>query len=588
MKIYVAAFLTSLVIGLAAAFMISGSVGPELDKLAGTLIKHPGKTDEDPQEPVLEPAVLLTFANGDVLAEDLTYTSYALGMKSRTIKAVERFVNKVLKGIDPGKPSAAAVFFREGTTKPTLLFCLPVKQQDEFESILNKIGNVYVKNSEKKIAIKGLGILRIEQRGDYAFISGNKSIFNRLSDDDSLFGSFAAKFDVGLRITPDLIPEELKDRFFASLEESVHRNRGKSDSGIEAAQESLEKIDSLIHHTKQFTVGIDIDCENNRFAVETELIADEDSILASEANSNLDLKPTQFAGFDLDDAGFNLNCCSNWSEDKRDFQKTVAEKINSLEFETFGQQPNWDESNYWLTELVAACGESLDSNRIDFGATSIINDGRVSTALGVGIENPARLETFVKTVFEECQKRKSKFICRPRFATHRDIVFHQIERKLSGNESSDTVYGKSMKITIGFNKSAAYIGIGERAFELLKSCIDASANAKSTSHALMSGDFEFSPWLSLVADDTPDLRYVRSLIKNSAAIDRLSFESHAVENGYTSQIEIEMGFARIAWKSIKRAIDRKIYDFGGYRPVKVISGEGGQMPFSSMIRADGN
>ena len=587
MKIYIVAFITSLVVGLTAALMISGTVGPEIDAITGTFTKSSKSAEQDESHSPLEPAVRMTFTTGDELVDDLAYTTYALGLSKSAAYKVNKAVNGFLGTLDGSRPSAVAIFFREGKTKPNLLFCLPVVDRANFENRLNKFGNIHTQDGQTVLATRGMGTLYLKQRGSYMFISGSKTILKQLPSERVLFESHAGKYDIGLDVDPTMIPESLKTKFFQSMEKGAHDRPAQTRSEQELVDKWLREMESMIFDTKRFVMGVNIDTKRNRFTLESKLIGLEDSMIAEEAKRNLEMQPTQFGGFIRKGAGFNLNCCSNtWSDEMLQYGKIFGDTFQELEEITVDSRPGKSEIHRWMREFGAVLGETLQSERIDFGVTGVVKSGKLAVAMGLHVPNGARFEEAILGFFDGASRNDPSASYRPKFAQHGEIVFHQLEFRLPDDDQSRTVFGDSMMLTFGTGNSAAYLALGERGFELLKKSIDDSVGKQDRGPVTMRADGQFSPWLAMVPNDTSDSRYLRSLIQNSSKVDRISFYSKPIEGGYKSRLELEMGFVRIAWKSVKRGIDRYIQNAGGFGPVRVFS-DTDQVPFSSMMRLGG-
>lgn len=574
MKIYLAAFFASLTVGLSVVVFV-------LDTDHAQSIVSSLSTSEQTEQ---EPAAILAMAPGDKFADEFDYLLRAMGLKSFYSGIIMAGVEKSLSGLDRTRPLGALCYFDEDEEEAEYAIGLPIHDWDEFVQSIQGLGR-FAETENGTTFIPGGGLAKeplwVKQLDDYVFISNQKTLFDRLpSDPEKLFNSVVASRTLAITVFGRRIPDWQKNQFWAQVKKGAKSARAAANSQAQV-EYSLKMIQGLIFDVEQFSLAMDLNQKTWNILIDTKIEGTQDSWISERSNKNLAMAPSQFVGFRKKNAGLNLNVCSNTnSEDIRAIRDNLVSAIEKNRRAGRKSQP---QQPPWLNELATAFDKMLESERVDFGATIDSRDGKPSWALGMYVPERSHFDTIVQQWVDEIKSNNDPTKFRTNFAIHREIVFHEFKGRIAADKKMEEIFGETTKVIVGIAEQAVYIGVGENSFELLKGCIDDSADAQQNHPVLTHGQIKLQPWIDFLDESESDNRYIKSVVRNTKGFDRLRFESQPIENGFVSTTIIDYGFLRTCFKTGERAIQR----MSNKGPVRVDSAPTmSRIPFSSMMRSN--
>ena len=135
---------------------------------------------------------------------------------------------------------------------------------------------------------------------------------------------------------------------------------------------------------------------------------------------------------------------------------------------------------------------------------------------------------------------------------HNDVVFHEMLDTNSLDYTGiipEPLIELTRKSFIGIGDQAVYIAMGHDSLEILKQCIDDSANSPNdNAQSLL--EINFRPLLDL-NDGSISTEYVDTILETFNDGDELAIKSNSIERGFSSQVKLDMGVVVAGLKIIE-------------------------------------
>lgn len=580
MKTYIAAFVAFLAcaISIAGFVMDRKEVETSIDQTAQLQASVIAETE------VEKPAATLVVRSGKHVLDRVDFIVSQFDVPKLMIKPFRKTFLEFLAGIDGDRPVGAFAFCEEDNDYPEIMICFPIKDFLEFKASLTD--HTFIETEwGLTIDVEHDGTYFVKHTEEFVFASKNKDLFDRLPENpNSVFTELIKEDLVCFHVDANQIPLDWKERFWVGMKTGIRQSQANID-----IDHTIEQAKDLVFGTDQFELRLNIDKATKRITLNSKLTGVDGSSLASNSEINRNQKPSRFSGFRFDKAAFNFHACSDTlTEDIKQMSEQVKATLEQASPNAFAEMTTFQNKFFELGQ------STLDSGRIDFGATVALKGGKPNFAMGMQVPD----EKKVLELIELAKKDNREFVVlSDEVSTHRSVEFIELTFPKKTRDFDKTL-GPNAKAFVGIGDQAVYFAVGENALELVKRCIDKSIYSPAEIATLMSGQVRFFTTLRSVFGDVP-------LVMNQGnwrSVDRVTFESRACPNGYAGSVDIELGAIKACWVAIGligseaekafQETSRQLNaggtpsQFGQNKMVPVPAGDSGtKIPFSSMRKS---
>ncbi|MFM7561744.1 MAG: hypothetical protein ACKO81_01780, partial [Planctomycetota bacterium] len=185
-----------------------------------------------------EPAIVVSMATLEEQMNDLNYFAEAAGMKPMMMMAKAQ-LDGFTRGIDRTKPAGAMMFFDADSPMPKTVFFMPISKMDDVLDNLAQMVELDEDAEPMRMSANGQDFY-MQQSGSYAFISDQTELLKNLpSNPATLVGDLPEKFNIGARIFPKRVPQELRDMMMGLIEQGAQQGVEGDDLGSGLQQQHL-------------------------------------------------------------------------------------------------------------------------------------------------------------------------------------------------------------------------------------------------------------------------------------------------------------------------------------------------------------
>jgi hypothetical protein len=512
-----------------------------------------------------KPVVIVSLAGYDELMSDVDFIGQITGMEQMlSASMVEANINQVtnnqgLKGLDKKKPWGAAVL-TDGNSFTPLVF-LPVK---DVKGLVESFAIFGFSASDE-----GNGLLKVQgppqappafakTQGDYTFFAQNADQLKTLPQNpETLLEGLNKEYDIGVRAYVQNVPEFWRNMVTSQLKMGMQMSLqnpapGEDQQAFEIrkqlVQQQLQQFDTMLKELDTFTVGAKIDGAAKTAHLDIGVAVKEGGAMAKQLGQMSDLK-TEHAGFLLPEAAVNLNFVSIAGPD--DIKQAVA-MIKSLEtraateIDKDNSFPN-DEvrktAKEIIGDLVQVAVKTLQSGRIDGGATLFLSPGSATVVAGGTVVDGASIESALKKLVNLAQGEipEVKFNA----GTYKDITLHTMSIPVPDAEAQK-VFGEAAEVVVGIGSKTVHVAFGRNAIDTLKKVVDQSAAqaAKSVPPVQLIAALEPIIKFANSIEPNPAAEVVADELSKSSGKDHVSLVGRLEKNGFVYRLKAEEGVLR--------------------------------------------
>jgi len=546
MKIVVLSVFSFLIVGVATFAILS----PEL---ASKFVQQNPAVEQLSEELIdvadfEQPFVMLAMNSSSRLMSDFRYI--ASKSKIDDLQDLTAFAKPCLDVLDSTKPMGLMVYEEEEEFE--FVACLPVSDMKGLEKLLSRYG----KATECALGLvfkpAGGGKYLIKHIDGYAFVTETRKRLDDLpSDPAGLFNALVANNTVAVKVDMTKIPKLIKDAGSHGFKRGVRQKAYRENNLYPASVLSvMEKAtDSLIYDSEKIVYYLNVDQQTDSISLETNIVANEGSLIADAAAANLEMEPSMFGGFQND---INSAMRFHWRSATMGsyFSALKADAVESIEKagvqrgKAYESDPEKDAA---LLSLEKMLDDTIASNRLDVAANFFLKNGKGNLLVAIHINDTTPL----KEAFESALNNEQKKIIL-NVDQHNDVVFHEMLDTNSLDYTGiipEPLIELTRKSFIGIGDQAVYIAMGHDSLEILKQCIDDSANSPND-NAQSSLEINFRPLLDL-NDGSISTEYVDTILETFNDGDELAIKSNSIERGFSSQVKLDMGVVVAGLKIIE-------------------------------------
>jgi nitrogen regulatory protein PII-like uncharacterized protein len=499
-----------------------------------------------------EPAIVVSIATLEEQMNDLTYFAEAAGMKPMMMMAKAQ-LDGFTRGIDRTKPAGAMMFFDADSPMPKTVFFMPISKMDDVLDNLAQMVDLDEDAEPMRMSANGQDFY-LQQSGSYAFISDQTELLKNLpSNPATLVGNLPEKFNIGARIFPKRVPQELRDMMMGLIEQGAQQGVEGDGIGSELQQQNLEmqmaQMKSMINETEELELGFSIDKAKQNLHFDVQMVGDSGSTLAKGAEAYLSAKTSRFSGFLVDNSAVTANVRVNYSKEDIENATTQFKDLHEKCMAAIENNEDMSEDERQLAEKLAeqvfdVIEATVKSGQIDGGMCMVMDDSSANIAAGFQCVDASKLESVVKDLVAEAEKRapgqfEVKLNAMKKFGAN----FHKFVVPVP-DEEAQKMFGEKATLYLGVGSDVVYIGLGTEPMELLEKAISGGDSDKAGNGMSMS--MHLAPILRKAAQmqNEQNMQAMADKLAESKR-DRVRVNMSGIERGVTFTLEIQDGILEL-------------------------------------------
>ncbi len=510
-----------------------------------------------------DPFVVISVAPMSKTSKDISYLMRVAGAGAAS-GLVMGMVNTYTMGLDNKRPIGVTVSMDEFNTPKAVAF-LPLNDLEEF------FGSFEATIGEPDDLGDGLFALTVGgqtiygmEKGEWFFVAQQEEhLENVPANPASLIEKLADRYDVGIRLDVQKIPQELRDMLMGQIRDAFERslaeqleNQDEDQAELtrSTGEQSMAQLEEMMSSTEQVILGWAVDQAGKKTHLDmgVQFVEGSKMELQTKLQSNLQ---TSFGVFQTAQSAISARLSQKMSEE--DVQQALPMLKSSFEsiLKKIAEDINEAQPRQAVTKLVQLIQSSLEATLkegvIDGGAMVQL-DGGLQVMTGARVADGQALAKAVKEIAPILsslpQPPKIQFDA----SETAGVVFHTGSFRLPSNadEKVREVFGDEVKFVIGTAPKAVYLSLGPECEAKLKSALTQSSSSLS----------EVTP-LEFRADLGPILRFANNLNPNPqldkvvaeaekySDNDSITITSKTVPRGTVIRFSIDEGVLRAAGKA---------------------------------------
>lgn len=498
-----------------------------------------------------EPAVVVSIAKFKEQMDDVNYLLTASGFAQMKFMA-SAMIKGYTKGLDDSKDAGVLIYFNEDSENPDFLGFVPVTDMQEMLDVVAQMAEVEEGDDFSTIIADDGTELLVKQKGDYAFISNKKEMFDNLSGQPAeLLGDLPSKYNLSAKVFAQRIPVGLRDRVMDMIKESSNMTLDNLGDDLQAEMQrknlemQMQQMEMMFKETDTFTFGMTADKDAKSLIMDLEFAGLPDSELAKMLVGSAPKQPSRFTGFLMDGAAFTHNQCMRIQKDEAERYSAALDDFKKTALKEMNQEGDLSEEDLKVvdkafTDVVDVIKETLAEGILDSGAVLMMKEGEINFAAGGQISNPKKFESTVKELVAMAESKLGGEIeVNLNSGSHKSVTFHQIVIQVPDDEEEmRDALGDQITVVVGIGTKEVYLAGGSNPVDTLKGAIDGTHMAKD----LMQFNLYITPMLEFAAglEGDPSVEKMAEALK-AAGNDRISMTSNLIENGVSMRFEMQDG-----------------------------------------------
>lgn len=523
----------------------------------------------------IKPVAVISIASVDKILSDVEYLTVVAGSPD-VGKLASGMAGIYVNGVDRTKPMGAFVMM-EGM-EPKVTGFIPVK---DFKTVLATLRNAGVEGRDAGGGVQQFGggdqsVFVKEQTGWVYLAQKAEHLAAKLPADPSkLLAGLDQKYNLAIQVNMTNLPRDVKQTavsFLKSQAEMQLRDQIGNAADREMAEKvtnnSVKSVVALIEETDQVTLGWGVDRTAKSTFIDLSMTAVAGTTTARRMASATDAK-SNFAGFLMADAAMTLNLTQKLLKEDIDQYTTLikplrAQALKEIDNDADVPAAQKAEAKEVVGSLIDVVQGTLESGKIDAGASLFLEPKALSFAAGIYVADGATLEKNVKKGAAILAKTEPDF---PTIAfdadKHAGVKFHTFSKEVPGGESeARQLLGDKLDVVIGTGAKAFYIAFGKGCSDNLKKVIDKSTSDASKTVPPLQLNVALTPIAKTGAamNDNPIGAVVVDALEKSAGKDHIRITNKPIQRGVVTRIELEEGVLQVVGQAAK------MFTGGGGRP----------------------
>jgi len=542
--------------------------------VAATALAAPAK-DAAPEVAGAKPVAVLSIASYDRIMADVAMFGNLAGNPDldKNLEGMLKLFTQGqgLNGLDQKRPWCVTLTTDDISFQP--LVYLPVTNLKQLlESLSALIGEAEDSGGGLyELNVFGQGIL-VKEKAGWAIVGQSADAVNAApADPAKLLGGLDKDYDVAIRLHVQNIPEVYRsmaiDQLRAGVESGLGRGAEESEEAYQARKKitetQLEALTRAINDIDQLTLGAAVDTAAKTAHIDLAITAVEGSKTAKQM-SQTESVTTAFGGFLDPEAAATMNLSAKIAQEDADQIKAALATLRSSAMEHVEHESKLsDEGSKTLAkemigEVFDAIQATLDSGKIDAGATLNLGEKSMALVVGAYVADPASLEDALKK-FTKLAEKEPKFPGIKFDADkHGDVRFHTTSIPVPSDEEISKVLGEKLDVAVGIGAKSVYLALGTDSLKLAKTLIDKSKVAPTKPLPPFQLNVSLEPVFKFAAamqdeEGRPALLALVEELAKSKGKDKVSLVVMPQKSGITIRLEAQEGVLRLLANAGKMA-----------------------------------
>lgn len=508
------------------------------------------------------PTVVVGINSIDKLVPDLMYFMRATGQQAYG-GFITLFANSYGQGLDKARPIGLTASITD-SPQPITYLMLPISNIDTFFAA-NAQYLTFDELSDGKYS------LTVGPSNVYGSLQNNWLYVTQFEEDlkavpsnpQALLEPLVARYDIGINLNAQSIPQELKDQFVSSMQQGfesamARQAEGKSAEEVEAARKSgqatMDEFKQLVTNTEQLLIGMNIDQSEKVVQLDFGTKFQEGSDLANQIALQKDLT-TKFAGVTKPTDPIQLRYRSKLDEKSIESTKRAMdaqlEQLDSQLKSSVDDAKAREIIRSFVTAIINALKATMAEGELDGAYAINFTNGLNLVALGQ-IASPDKLEAEVIALIKNHQSENGAPKLSGDRSDYKGLSFYQGSWDLPQDADFDGLRkatGDALPFALAFGNNQGGFAFGKDAAANLKLAVD-QASASPAPSTPMDLTIDVLPLLQYVDAFIDDpransiLQATIAKVTENAEKDTLRVESRAMNNGVVVRLTLEEGVLR--------------------------------------------
>jgi hypothetical protein len=518
----------------------------------------------------IKPVITVSFAGYEAVRANIEAIG-KLGGNPQLAQGLEALLamqtqGKGLAGLDKNAPWGAVVQFSDGGT-PTGFGFLPVTDLKQFMDTLKNTpvgGEITETDGIYEVATPDGETMYIAQRGKVAAIVKDKAALELVpAEPEKLLGDLPKKYLVAVQVTVKNIPEALREQGLGMvsmvMQMGLQRTEDETDEQFalreKMSKRTIEQLTMFVKEMDQFLIGLNIDRQTNKVALDFEMVALEGTTLAGELAKAQSGK-TDLAGFDLPGAALVANSIGTMTDKDIADAKDTFKNLHDMLLREVAKQELTEAQMKLVKELladaVAIAEKNLETKKSDAGLALLLDPAGVTLVAGSSVAEGKPIEDLVKKFFDAAKAEEPALADAVKFnaETYKDVRFHLFSMP-TPDEALKPFVGDTLEVVLGVSEKQAFVAAGRDAVKVLKQAIDksqAEAGKDVLPFQMSLSALQVAKFLAAVAPEEEvkaQAQMVASMLEQASGKDHVVITAQSIANGVRVHLELEEGFMKL-------------------------------------------
>ena len=450
---------------------------------------------DDADAAASKPVAIVSIASYERLMADVKFIG-TLGGNPDLDKNIEGAIQlftqgQGLNGLDKKRPVGVTLLTDGQQFQPLLL--IPVTDLKQLlESLAGLIGEATdAGDGAFELNVFGQKVFVKETNGWAIAAQSPEALANLPKDPLKSLGGLEKSYDIAARIYVQNVPELYRSLFIDQLRAGVQsglvRQPDESDEDFAARKKLVETqteaLTKVVNEIDQLTVGVAIDAKEKSAHLDFSMSAVEGSDSAK-TMERLKHSVSDFAGFIVPDAAASLNLTLKMDQASSGQIGSALATFRAQAMQHIDTESGLPDDSKKLAkemtgEIFNAIQSTLESGRIDAGATLNLSDKAMTLVAGAYVTEPKQLEEALKKFAKIMEKEPNFPGIKFNAAEYKGIRFHTTSIPVPKEEGISKVLGEKLDVAVGIGPKSVYLALGNDSLTLVKSLIDKSKAAAS-------------------------------------------------------------------------------------------------------------
>jgi hypothetical protein len=539
---------------------------------AGSVIPCAAKDEVPAADSGNKPVAVVTLASYDRLMTDIAFVGNLAGnpdLDKNIEGAIQLFTQgQGLNGLDKKRP-VGLILTTDGQQFQPLLI-IPVSDLKQLlESLAGLIGEAQdAPDGAFELNVFGQKIF-VKEQNKWAFVAQTPEAFTQLPKDPAkLMASLNKSYDIAARVyiqnVPDLYRSMFIDQMRAGVERGLARQEDESDEDFAARKKVVEGqadfFSKLVKEIDELTLGVALDVKSKTAHVDLSVsaVAGSDSAKSMATMQNT---TSDFAGFLVPDAAASLSLTVKVAKEDAGQIAAGLASFRAQAMQHIESEPRLadDASKTLAKEMVGqifdAIQSTLESGRVDAGATLNLDGKAMSVVAGVYVSEPKKLEDALKKFAKLMEKDPDFAGFKFNADQHAGIRFHTTTIPVPKDEDVSKILGEKLDVAVGIGPKAVYLAVGTDSLKLCKTLIDKSKADASKKLPPFQLNVSLAPIFQFASamQDRPEIRAMAEELAKSQGKDKVRIVIMPDSNAVTLRIEAQEAVLQLLGTAFRQA-----------------------------------